>query len=78
MSAQSLGIRVQTEENALVNEGVLLLGPGTFLHFLARGANYGLDFGAVDEAGDIGVGDLGSGKTRWYLGVSDGTGREDE
>ena len=76
LSAQSLGIRVQTEENALVNEGVLLLRPGTFLDFLARRANYGLDFGAIDEASDIGVGDLGSGKTRWYLGLATAWGRK--
>lgn len=63
MSAQGLGIRVQTEENTLVDEGVLLLGPGAFLDFLAGGADNGLDLSAVDEAGDIGVGDLGSGET---------------
>jgi len=59
LSANGLGVRVETEENSLVDKGVLLLCPGTFLNFLASGANNGLDLVAVDQASNIWVGDLG-------------------
>ena len=58
LSALGLGIRVETEKNSLVDERVLLLGPGTFLGFLAGRSNNGLDFVAVDQASDVRVGDL--------------------
>jgi len=47
------------EENSPVDEGVLLLCPGTFLDFLASRANNGLDLVAVDQASNVRVGDLG-------------------
>ncbi len=62
MPAQRLCIGIETEEDSLVDQGVLLLGPGTLLDFLTSGANDRLDFVAVDEAGDVGVRDLGVGK----------------
>lgn len=62
MSADGLGIGIEAEEDSLVDQGVLLLGPRTLLDFLASGADDGLDLVAVDEAGDVGVGDLGGGE----------------
>lgn len=64
LSAEDLGVRVQAEENSLVDQGVLLLSPGSFLGFGVGETNDGLDFGAVDKTGDIGVGDLGGRKAR--------------
>ena len=62
MPAQGLGVGVETEENGLVDEGVLLLGPGTLLNFLASGSDDGLDFVTVDETSNIGVRDLRGGQ----------------
>jgi hypothetical protein len=59
LPANGLGVRVETEEDSLVDEGVLLLCPGTFLDFLASRANNGLDLVAVDQASNVRVGDLG-------------------
>jgi hypothetical protein len=59
LPANSLGVRVETEKDSLVDEGVLLLCPGTLLDFLASRADDGLNFVAVDQSGDVGVGDLG-------------------
>lgn len=59
MPAQGLGVRVHTEEDAFVDEGILLLCPWAFLNFGAGGANNGLNLRAVDETGDVGVRDLG-------------------
>lgn len=64
LSAEDLGVRVQAEENSLVDQGVLLLSPGSFLDLGVGGTDNGLDFGAVDETGYIGVGDLGGRKAR--------------
>jgi len=62
LPAQGLCVRVETEENGLVDEGVLLLRPGTFLDFLAGRADDRLDFVTVDQTGNVWVGDLGGGK----------------
>ena len=59
MPANGLGVRVETEEDGLVDKGVLLLCPGTFLDFLASRADNGLDLVAVDQASNVWVGDLG-------------------
>ena len=64
MPAQSLGVRIETEENGLVDERVLLLGPGTLLNFLASGPDDGLDFVTVDETSNIGVRNLGGGEAK--------------
>lgn len=56
---QGLGVGVEAEEHAAVPERVLLLRPGALLHLLAGGAEDGLDLGGVDEAGHVGVVDLG-------------------
>lgn len=57
-----LCVGVKAEENGLVDERVLLLCPGTLLGLLASRADDGLDLGAVDETGNVGIGDLGSGE----------------
>ena len=62
LAADSLSVRVQAEENALVNQGVLVLRPGALLMLGVRGADNRLDFVAVDETSNVGVGDLGGGK----------------
>lgn len=62
LPAKGFGIRVETEENSLVDEGVLLLCPGALLDLLASRADDGLDLVAVDETSYVGVGDLSSGK----------------
>ena len=64
LPANGLGVRVETEEDSLVDEGVLLLCPGTFLDFLAGRADNRLNLVTVDQAGDVGVGDLGCRKAR--------------
>ena len=62
LATDGLRVRVQTEENALVDEGVLVLRPGALLVLRVGGADNGLDLVAVDETSNIGVGDLGSGE----------------
>jgi hypothetical protein len=63
LPAQGLRIRVETEENGLVNKRVLLLCPGPLLDLLSSGTNDGLDLTAVDKTSDIGIGDFGRRKT---------------
>lgn len=63
LATESLGVRVEAEENGLVAEGVLLLGEGPLLGGLASGAEDGLDLVRVDDAGNVRVGDLGNGET---------------
>ena len=58
LSPESLRVRVEAEENALVDEGVLVLRPGALLVLRVCGANDRLKLVAVDETGDVGVGDL--------------------
>jgi len=67
---QDLRVRVQTEKNAPIVEGILLLGPGTFLDFLACRTNNRLDLSAIDETGDVGVGYLGGGQASRTLYVN--------
>lgn len=51
------GVRVEAEEDLLVAERVLLLDEGTLGAGLTLGlAEHGLDFGRVDDTGDVGVG----------------------
>jgi hypothetical protein len=79
LSTESLGVRVKTEENGLVGEGVLLLGewpcaismerivrgfPLTLGDGLTGGSEDGLDLIRVDESGNIGRGDLGGGEPK--------------
>jgi hypothetical protein len=40
LPAESLGIRIHTEEHCFVDKGVLLLRPRAFLMFLVGGADY--------------------------------------
>ena len=58
LPADGLRVRVQAEEDALVDEGVLVLRPRALLGLRVRGANDRLDLVAVDDASDIGVGNL--------------------
>ena len=58
LPAEGLRVGVQTEEDTLVDEGVLVLRPGALLVLGVRGADDGLDLIAVDDAGNVGVGDL--------------------
>lgn len=58
-----LGVRVETEEDSLVDEGVLLLCPGTFLDFLASRANNGLGQASNVRIGDLGGREAESGKS---------------
>lgn len=62
MPAEGLGVRVHAEEDAFVDERVLLLCPRAFLYLGAGGANNSLNLRAVDETGNVGVGDLGGRK----------------
>jgi len=62
LSAQGLRVGVEAEEDGFVDERVLLLRPGTLLELLAGRTHDGLDLVAVDQAGDIGVGDLSGGE----------------
>lgn len=62
VSADSLRVGVQTEEDGPVDQRVLLLSPRTLLGLWTGGADDGLNLGAVNDASDIGVGNLGGGK----------------
>jgi hypothetical protein len=64
LSAKGLGVWVKTEKNGLVNQWIFLLRPWAFLDFLASRSDDGLDFIAVDQSGDVGVGDLRRRKTK--------------
>ena len=64
LPAEGLGVGVEAEENTLVNEGVLVLRPGALLVLVVGGTDDRLDLVAVDETGDVGVGDLSGGETK--------------
>lgn len=59
-----LSVGIETEKNAPVDQGILLLSPGTLLYFSTGGTNNGLDFVAVDETGNIRVRNLGGRETK--------------
>lgn len=63
LPANSFGVGVETEEDALVDQRVLVLSPWTLGDLGVCRSDNSLDHGAVDDASDIGVGDLGSGET---------------
>lgn len=56
--AKDFRVWVKTEENVPVDKRVLMLSPWTLLMFRVRGANDRLDFVAVDQTSNVGVGDL--------------------
>jgi hypothetical protein len=58
LPADGLRVGIEAEEHALVGKGVLVLSPGTPLSFRPGRANDGLDLRAVNDAGNIRVGDL--------------------
>ena len=63
LPANSLGVGVEAEEDALVYQRVLVLSPWALGDLGVGRSDNGLDHGAVDDPSDIGVGDLGSGET---------------
>lgn len=63
MPANRLGIGVEAEEDTLVDQWVLVLGPWASGDLGFGRSDNSLDHGAVDDTSDIGVGDLGSGET---------------
>ena len=63
LPADGLRVGVEAEENTLVDKWVLVLRPGALLVLRVGGADDRLDLVAVDETGDIGVGDLRRRKT---------------
>lgn len=60
---RSLGVRVESVQGRLVDEGVLSgsSATGVELDILGRSDN-GLNFVGVDDAGDVGVADLSGGE----------------
>lgn len=70
VSAQSLCVWVQAEEDSFVDERVLFLCPRTFLYLLPCGAYNRLDLIAVDQASNIRVGDLRGGETVEKLAIT--------
>ena len=67
LAAEGLGVGVETEEDSLVVERVLLLSPGALLNLLASRADDGLDLVAVDQTGDVRVADLSGGEDVVFL-----------
>lgn len=63
MPTNGLGVGVDPEENPLVGQWVLVLGPWAFSNLRVGRSDDSLDRGTVDDASDIGVGDLGSRET---------------
>jgi len=59
LSTNSLGVGVETEEDALIDQWVLVLSPRALGDFGVGRSDDSLDHGAVDDASDIGVCDLG-------------------
>jgi len=59
LSAKSLSVGVKTEEDTLVDQWVLVLRPWALRDLGVGRSNNSLDRRAVDDTGDIGVGDLG-------------------
>jgi hypothetical protein len=64
LSAESLSVGVEAEQNTLVDKRVLVLGPWTLLVLGIRRADNRLDLVAVDQASNVGVSDLGSGEAK--------------
>ena len=62
MSANSLGIGIETEENTLVDQWILVLSPWALSDLGVGRSNNSLDDGAVDDTSDIGVGYLRGGE----------------
>lgn len=58
LSAESLGVGVETEENTPVLEGVLVLSPRTTSGLCVRGTNDSLDLSAINQPSHIRVSDL--------------------
>jgi hypothetical protein len=71
LATEGLGVRVEPEENGLVGQRVLLLGERPLLGGLSGGTDDGLDLVRVDQAGDVGRGDLGGREVESGLGGVD-------
>jgi len=63
LPANSLGIGIEAEEDTLIDQRVLVLGPWALGDLGVGRSDNGLDHGAVDDASDVGVGDLRSGES---------------
>jgi hypothetical protein len=88
LSSKSLGVWVESEEDSLVSERVLLLGEGsyrsisdcqdaignrlTLVGLLTTFSDDGLDLVRVDESGNVRRGDLGLGEDKARLLLVDG------
>ena len=59
MPANGLGVGIEAEEDTFVDQWVLMLGPWAPGDLGVGGSDNSLDHRAIDDAGDIGVGDLG-------------------
>jgi hypothetical protein len=68
LSSQSLGVRVEPEQDSLVSERVLLLGEGPLGEGLTSRSDNGLNFVGVDDSGNVVGSDLGSGEIVSGLG----------
>ena len=64
LPADGLRVRVEAEQDGLVDERVLVLCPGALLDLSVGRSDNGLDLIRVDETGDVGVGDLSGGETK--------------
>ena len=62
MPANSLGIWIEAEEDALVDQWVLVLSPWALDDLRVGRPNNSLDRGAVNDTSDIWVGYLGGGE----------------
>lgn len=71
LSSQGLGVRVESEQDGLVSQGVLLLGEGPLLGRLTGRSDDGLDFIRVDDSGNVVGSDLGGGEIVTRLGGVD-------
>ena len=59
MPANGLGVGIEAEENTLVDQWILVLGPWAPGDLGVGRSDSSLDHRAIDDASDIGVGDLG-------------------
>jgi hypothetical protein len=72
LSTKSLRVRVQTEQDAFIDQWVFVLRPWTLVSFGISWSDNRLNFCAVNETGNVGIGDFGSGKaiTGYMLAIS--------
>ena len=64
MPANGLGVGIEAEEDTLVDQWILVLSPWAPGDLGVGRSDNSLDHGAVDDASDVGVGDLGGWETK--------------